>query len=615
MTLSLRSGSAGMHRGDCRVPNKPVAIKKYEERITGEYIAGQVTQRRQAETHQAHKTRMEEMDRIYKGDLGKYREQNEATPKDYLLIENKFKNALHDVTRLAAEPREVPVFMQQGDGVKEYKAARVREGITDTIWEMGNGTRLKRKLYMDSVGGGYMAVAAHFNNKSEYAQFYRMDPRFCYPTVRNGVIQDMLYVETMPKAQAMVQWPDLPLNATIKDNKDVQVVTYIDDTAVSQAVTQSNAQKTQGFITDRWVHKLDCVPVAFVPLDTWDSTFRGLFDQIGGPMALRNRTMSYLNDYMEDMVHAPFEQKNILNGEDPPGPLTVYQHDPHAEESFIRRVAPAAPAGAVFGTLQYMDQQESVEALQPPARVGQVKQSIASGDFVNSTQGALSSAVRELQDNMADLRKQLTYICFKIEEKWLDNEKPLLRAVGDKTTYTPSKDIKGVYAHRVLFGAAAGLDRQYADVRVLQHVGSGLISKKTARGQLDYLDDPTSEQNYIDQEQLATVLFQRFSADPNTPLSEVATALVAMGEGKDLVEVMKEQAARMAQREKEAQEAAMAAQAGGGETLPQGEAPRDAEEEALALDKGETGGGAAIAPISPFAPPPLQQQIVASRRQ
>ncbi len=596
------------------MPRKPLAIEKYEERVTGQYISDQVIQRRSAEYHQDHKSRIEEMDRIYKGDLGKFRSQNEATPKDWLLIENKFKNALHDVTRLAAEPREVPVFMQQGDGVKEYKAARVREGIVDTIWEMGNGTRLKRKLYMDAVGGGYMAVAAHFNKMSEYAQFYRLDPRYCYPSVRNGIIQDMLYVETMPKAQAMAQWPDLPLNKNIKDNKDVQVVTYIDDTAVNQAVTQSNADKREGYITERWVHKLGCVPVAFVPLDTWDSTFRGLFDQIGGPMALRNRTMGYLNDYMEDMVHAPFEVKNIMNADDPPGALTLYEHDPHAEESFIRRVAPAAPAGAVFGTLQYMDQQESVEALQPPARVGQVKQSIASGDFVNSTQGALSSAVRELQDNMADLRKQLTYICFKIEEKWLDDEKPLLRAVGDKTTYTPSKDIKGVYSHRVLFGAAAGLDRQYADVRVLQHVGSGLISKKTARGQLDYLDDPTSEQNYIDQEQLATVLFQRFSADPNTPLSEVANALVSMGEGKDLVEVMKAQALAMAEREKQAQEAAMAAQ--GGEQLPAGEGPRDAEEEALALDKGEVEpGGAAIAPISPFAPPPLQQQIVASRRQ
>jgi ribosomal protein L12E/L44/L45/RPP1/RPP2 len=146
-------------------------------------------------------------------------------------------------------------------------------------------------------------------------------------------------------------------------------------------------------------------------------------------------------------------------------------------------------------------------------------------------------------------------------------------------------------------------------VRVIQHTGAGFISKKTARGQLDYVDDPTSEQNWIDQEQLSQVLFQRFSADPNTPLSAVAEALVEMGKGKDLTEVMEEQAAKMLEREKAAQEAATK------EQLPAGAAPRDAGEEALALDKGETPEGAAIAPISPFAPPPLQQQIVTSRRQ
>jgi hypothetical protein len=215
---------------------------------------------------------------------------------------------------------------------------------------------------------------------------------------------------------------------------------------------------------------------------------------------------------------------------------------------------------------------------------------------------------------MADLRKQLHYICFKIEEKWLDKNKPLLRAVGKKKTYTPGADIDGVYEHRILFGAAAGMDRQYADVRVLQHVGSGLISKQTARGQLDYLDDPTSEQNYIDKEQLSTVLFQRFSADPNTPLSAVAEALVEMGKGKDLVEVMEAQAAKMLQREEELKQQALGA---GTEQLPAGEGPPDAAEENLALERGsmEEPGGAQIAPIAPFAPPPLQQQIVASRKQ
>jgi hypothetical protein len=596
------------------VPNKPLAIKKYEERVTGEYIADQVIQRRQNEMHQTHKARIEDMDRIYRGDLTKYRTNGESAPKDYLLIENKFKNAVHDLTRLAAEPRPVPVFMQRGDSTAEYNKARIREQIADTIWEMGNGPRLQRKLYMDMMGGGYAAIAAHYNDKSDYAQFYRLDPRYCYPTILNGTLVDMVYVEAMKVELARTLWPDLNLGA-VKDNSDVHVVTYMDDMAVSQAVTATMGKKTQGFIVNRWEHKLGCVPVAFRALDTFDSTFRGLFDQIGGPMSLRNRIMSLLDDYVEDLVHSPWESKGVLNPDDPPGPLTIYQHDPNADESFMRRTAAASPAGAVWGIIEKLEMQESVEALQPPSRVGQVSQSIASGDFVNSTQGSLSSAVREIQDNMADLRKQLHYICFKIEEKWLPKDKPLLRAVGKKKTYNPETDINGVYEHRILFGAAAGMDRQYADVRVLQHVGSGLISKQTARGQLDYLDDPTSEQNYIDKEQLSTVLFQRFSADPNTPLSAVAEALVEMGKGKDLVEVMEAQAKAMLQREEEMKQAALGAQ--GGEQLPAGEGPPDAAEENLALERGsmEEPGGAQIAPIAPFAPPPLQQQIVSSRKQ
>jgi hypothetical protein len=594
---------------------KPKAIKEYESRVTGEYIAGQVTQRRQAERHSDHKDRISQMDAIYKGDLSKFRSNGESSPKDHLLIENKFKNGLHDIKRLAAEPRPAVSFLQQGDSVTEYKKARVREQIADTIWEMGNGNRIQRQLYMDIAGAGYMAIACFYNDKSDYAQFMRLDPRYCYPDVRNGVLQDMLYVESMPAGMAKRQWPDLADKLTTDDKKDVMVVTYSDDQEVNQAVVESGGKGSKraesGYIVQTWKHKLGCVPVAWVGLESFESTFRGLFDQIGGPMALRNRTMGYLDDYMEDMVHAPFEAKNVMNADDPPGPLTIYEHDPHADDSFIRRVAPAAPAGAVFGVLQYMGEQESVEALQPPSRVGQVRQSIASGDFVNSTQGALSSAVRELQEDMGELRKQVHYIGFKIEEKWLDHEKPLIRAVGKKKTYTPSSDIDGIYAHRILFGAAAGMDRQYADVRVLQHVGAQLISKKTGRGQLDYVDDPTSEQNWIDQEQLSNILFQRFSADPNTPLSAIAEALVEMGKGKDLIEVMEAQAAKMLESEQAAQKAATQ------EQLPAGAAPRDAGEEALALDMGETpeGGGAAIAPISPFAPPPLQQQIVTSRRQ
>lgn len=588
--------------------NKPKAIREYERRITGEYIANQVVQRRQAERHSEHKTRIEKGDRIYRGDLSDFRTNGDPAPKDHLLIENKYKNSLHDLTRLAAEPRPVPVFVAMGDSVEEAKKARVREAIADTIWEFGiNGPRIQRKLYMDLVGAGYMAVQLFYNDKSEYAQGMRLDPRYCYPEVRNGTLQSMLYVETMNAALAKAQWPDLAESITVKDDKDVEIATYADDKVVSQAIVQMSGNKpvkNGAFVVQEWKHDLKCVPVAFVTLDTFDSTYRGLLDQVGGPMALRNRIMAYLNDYVEEMVHAPFEAKNVLNADDPPGPLTIYEHDPHADDSFIRRVAPAAPAGSVFGVLQYMDAQESMEALQPPSRVGNVRQSIASGDFVNSTQGNLSSAVRELQDCMADLRRQVHYIAFKIEEHYLDNEKPLIRAIERKKTYKPSRDIDGVYTHRILFGASAGMDRQYADVRVIQHAGAGFISKKTARSQLDYLDDPTSEQNWIDQEQIAAVLLQRMTADPATPLSIIAKTLMGMAKGNDLVEVMMEQAEAIAAKEAELQQQAA------GEQLPTGAAPVDAEEERLALEKGATGEGAPVAPIKPFSPPPLAQVFI-----
>lgn len=599
-------------------PAKPKVIEEYEGRITGEYIANQVLQYKSSARHSTHKQQIQKNDRLYKGDLSDFYPKNER-PQDHLRVENKYKNALHDIARLAAEPRPIPVFMQMSDSMAEAKRARIRANIVDTIWEVNRGPRLSRRFFMDLAGTGMCAAALYFNDQSEYAQIMRLDPRMCYPDVRNGALVSMVYVESVKVDVAEHQWPELKgkLKREGGKNADCTLAIYYDEDEVATAVVQQIG-KTQanGYVVDRWEHGLGCVPVAFQTLDTSDSEFHGLFDQIGGPLAFRDRLMGYLDDYMEDMVHAPFEAKNVLNADDVPGPLTIFQHDPGSDDSFIRRVSPAAPAGTVFGLLQYAGEQESTEALQPPARIGQVRQSIASGDFVNSTQGALSSAVRELQDDMGDFRYQVDYIAMKIEKKFLNEEKPLIRAIGAKKTYVPEDDIGENYFHRIVYGASAGLDRQYADVRVIQHVGAGLISKKMGREQLEYVDDPFLAQNEIYQEQMAEVLFQRFSADPNTPLSAVASVLVAMSKGKDLVDVMQDQAQEMLAREEEMRQAALAAQ--GGPQAAQGEAPLEPSEAAAALEAGGTGEeelGAEVAPLRPFQPPVLQQQIVQSRRQ
>jgi len=583
-------------------------VKDYSGRINGEYISNQVLSMRASERHNDHKKRINDGDSLYAGDLRALFPEQDLPSVPY--VENKYKNALHDLARLSAEAKPMPVWMVKGSQVKETVKARIREQIALTIWEMGGqSVNLERRIYMDMAGAGYAALAVFYNDECDYAQFMRLDPRMCYPDVRNGKLVSMLYVETIPLRQMALEYPDVVIPAKDAD-KDCLIVTYYDKDEVVQSVCQTQGPKvlTTDILPGRWIHNLGVVPVAFRALDTYDGTYRGMLDQLGGPLMIRNKVVAYLDDYLEDMVHAPYESKNVLNSEELPGPGRVYQHDPNADESFIRRVAPASPAGAVFGLLNYMDDQESREAIQPPSRVGSVSQSIASGSFVASTQGSLSSAVKELQDMMADLRKQFHTIAFKIEEKYLDFEKPLIRAVGKKMTYTPSRDIGGNYTHRILFGAAAGVDVQYADVRVLQHQGAGFISKETARQQINYLDDASAEQDRIDREQAANILFQRFASDPNTSQAQLAKIVVELGKGNSLIDVMEQLAEEMAAAEEAAKQAAEAqaqemAGAGGPE-MPDGQA----------LEKGAVpeGEAPAFAPLQ-FAPPPLQQQIVSSR--
>lgn len=578
-----------------------------DERLFGQgaYIATQYEGLVQAKYIKDWHGRIADSDLLYSGDLTTRYPELELPKVN--LVENKFKNALHDISRLAAETRPMPVFMKRGDSDAETTKALVRAGIAETIWDVGYGPEIEEQLYMDILGTGVMACSLFQNDNSEYAQFMRLDPRYCYPMFVNGNLRDLLYVETLDRKTAAALYPDFGIDT--KRKSDVTIATLYDDKVVATALLETQGEKvTRTEKISRWTHRLGCTPVAFIRLPSYDSALRGLFDQLGGPMAIRNKIVAYLDDYLESMVHASFESKNIENDTDLPGPLTIYRHDPIAEESFMRRVAPASPSGSVFGVLSYMDDQESKEAIQPPSRVGSVSQSIASGSFVASTQGGLSSAVRSVQRLMGALRRQVHFVAFKIEEKHLDFEKPLQRSVKNKATYTPSKDIKGYYNHRILFGAGAGLDRQYADTRVLQFQGAGYISKETARSQIDFLDDQAAEQDQIDLEQSSTVLFQRMMADPNVPLSLIANLVIEQSKGGGIISAIENVAPQLIELEQQQREAAQ------GITEPTPGTPP--AEEAAALNAGavpEGEGGPSIAPIEPFAPPPLQSQFVSSR--
>jgi len=569
-------------------------IEMYQGRLTEEFILQQVNYHVNNDHIDDIKRRQEEMDKLYAGHIKELFPDETSLP-DVMLVENKFKNSLHDSTRLAKEGRGLPRAVPRGDRDKDRDDAKVREAILSTYWVVGRGRTIERSLYMDLAGTGMAAVAGYYNDDSLYPQFTRLNPRYCYPTVRNNALYDLLHVETIKERVAAQMYPNLGLNDDPKNTRDVQLVCYYGPEEVAEAVVlaATGSQKAEARFTQRWRHRLGRVPVAFRKIDTFDDSIRGIFDQLQGPMIVRNKIMRFMTDYLESIAHSPLYSKGVENADEIPGPMTHYRLDPDMDNPTIGRVPPAAPAGTVWGMLNYTDQQESREAIEPSSRVGSVQQSIASGSFVYSTQGALTSFVTEMQDCMSDLREQLNIVCNRIDEEWMDFSKPLIKSVGKKKTYTPKVDIDGWYHHTIEFGATAGLDRVNGDTRVLNHLSARLIDRGTARDQIDYLDDDTTTQDKIDRENIADAILQRFATDPNTPISVLVKTWIAM-DGEDLATALEEAVPELVAAEQAAQPQT------GGPTAPEPGTPPEA------------GAETPQSPAPPVALPraPLQQVFV-----
>lgn len=528
------------------------------------------------------------------------------TSADELVVENIIKNAILDMASLATEAVPTIQAVQRGSTEEARRNKVMREAIAHTVLWAGRFERLRQTLYIDAIKSGVMAVAAYWNDRSPYAQFARLDPVNCYPSVRNGKLMDMLVVEKVKFRHVVEEFPDMVEMKGYCDDEIERIDLYDKDETVKAYVFTKDGKvprdgRSRVVIADRWEHGYGRPTVAFEQVDTVDGHFRGLMDQAKGPFTAKNAIVTYLMEYIEDMVHAPLEEKNILGGaeDQQPGPNTIYHHDPNASESFIRRVPPAAPAGAVFGLTQFLETQIAGEVQQPPARQGNVRQSIATGSFVDKTQGRLTSVVKNLQDLMGFVIEDLVECLYFIEKKELNQEKPLWQPVGRKYTYVPSEDIGDWTYIRVEHGAAAGLDRSSADIRIQSHLGARLIPKSLARQEIDYLRGQTDIQDQIDRETAAEARMQRFASDPQVPISSLIKFELAIAEGKTSIEALKAALPEIEAQEKAMREAQNPqAQVPAPEGLPEGadaEATAPGQEELLPLN---------------LARPPLQQQIL-----
>jgi hypothetical protein len=187
----------------------------------------------------------------------------------------------------------------------------------------------------------------------------------------------------------------------------------------------------------------------------------------------------------------------------------------------------------------------------------------------------------------------------KIDEAEMDVEKSLIRPIGQKTNYLPSRDIAGRYQNTVVYGATAGFSRLEGDLRVQQMKGNGIISRDTAREQVpDFIPDPRAEGAKIDLEATQDALMQKLFQEAAP--QDLQFLIQEQSKGKSLLQAMID--LQIHQQD----QAAAQAPAGGPEGAPgapeAGGADTGPVDQAVAAQKGAVPNGGP--PGTYTAPPP-----------
>ncbi len=564
--------------------------READYRIGEDYLVEQRDLRQ--DTHSERMERYDILDRLARGDFGSvFAGDTFSSGKPTVM--NQVQVELDDIARLVSETSPSVRIPPRGDTKTAENSAAIRESVNYGYWTYNRAERLVPQSAMDLAGMGMFAWLCYVRKGFSYPAIMRFDPRTCYPTILNGELSDLMTVVKM-KARQLKNLHDIELG---KPNDYVELIGYWDGTTSAEFAYHPSSHGGT-WIQPPKEHGLGMVPIAFGQLDSFDGAIRGMFDQIGGILNIKNRIANLILDNADQMVYSPIIEYDMENPGDY-GPLAILHAN--SEKAQMSRLEPSSVSPQLFGLLQWLEGEARAGGGYPATRQGEVGQSIASASFVSSTMGQLTSTVRNIQRLIGLGREQMNRICMALDEKKLDFDKPLCRTVGGKKSYTPSKAIEGDYENQVIYGAGAGLDKANQYVLALQLKGAQLVSDETIMGELSEISDPIGEREKIQREMMESALLQKFAAEAPLPMTMQAVAL--MGEGKSMLEVAQ---ALLPQAQAQQQQEQQAAQGQGqgpqGQGMPGPMSPEQVQAQQTSMEKGGIPGQA---PAQQAPPPDL----------
>lgn len=523
-----------------------------------------------------HKTRIQVLDNLTAGRWATIWPDDTVTA-DLPKIADFVTSDLEDLSALVGSFEPSIVCDPDSDRESDIRDAERRAHALATYRRASRLSMTRRELAMDLAGTGMCAMVIWPDYWSadptrRYPMYIRKDPRHVYPDPSSSNTDEVTSVVVSWRTKARVlakQFPHIrtELFATHEqayfDSADINVVEYYDsDWCIKLAAWHPSSGRARTTQIAAIRNIVGCPLVVMAKRPTFDGKFRGQFDKAIAPLGTANRLMELHLAQLSDMIYSEKIIKGVFDNPQDVGPgASLYTTDYQAD---IYRAKPAGSHNQLYQDVQLLLDQAREAGGVPQARHGDISQNIASAQFVTAIQGKYITAVKNYQEILADFEQRANELAFKVDEAYLDYpDKVLAGVAGGRTfsgTYTPSIDIGGRHENRIIYGAGAGMDAYNKKISVIGDMNAGLVSRRTARGQIDYVQDVLAEESEFARERMEDG-FLALVGDPNrSDLATITEVLAMATSGMTLGEIARQMYAA-AQAAQAQQAAAATAQA------------------------------------------------------
>ena len=501
------------------------------------------------ETHREWKERVKEITSIVNGEWHMLW-QNLTATAEAPSVANIIEMGIHHWSAIggAVIPSvRVPVPVNK-DLKGGERAARKRERRVHELWTGSNINELMAQWWGDYAGAGaaYCGVWADLSQdpakRDPYLQ--RLDPRYCYPIKdTKGNIIELLVAKRVSTDVILKQYP---VARGILDPKITEVEEWFwfyPDRYVHMIADASRKgmQKRTGIILTEEENKLGRVPVVEVSVPSFDGQSRGIFDQTRHILRTMHRLMTLTITSSEEEVYPPVFEYDVMNPDDFGPGAVIHGRSPEARmermqsrshfdaKDLIGRLASEARAQASF----------------PGQLSGDPGASIVSARGIEASMGQIDARLALAHKQFETFLERGTEILLGFDEKYCDGEKTIHGDAADKKKpeiFIPSRDIAGHYENNVRYGIGAGTDPSNREMRLAMNLNQNLISRETARDEMDFLEDPTREEVRIVRQRVTDSLMEGIYQQAAQGNVEIAAQLLqSMGkENKDLNEIVDE---------------------------------------------------------------------------